>query len=197
MNPVTGDFTADWITDYGAHWLTLMADMRERPVQALEIGSYEGMSACWMLENLLTHPSSWLMCVDPWDGQDATLGARTCEAEARFDANVKTYGIKVRKWKSSSLAALTAMHSLPFSRRFDLIYVDGCHEGLTALTDLVLCWPLLAIGGWLIFDDYGRDDLPVRVQPKQAWDAFVSVQPPGSMTVRFHGRQVLARKESP
>jgi hypothetical protein len=40
--------------------------MAGRPVNFLELGSYEGRSTVWMLESLLTHPQSHITCVDPF-----------------------------------------------------------------------------------------------------------------------------------
>jgi predicted O-methyltransferase YrrM len=37
---------------------------------------------------------------------------------------------------------------------FDLIYIDGHHTIQCVLRDYVLTWPLLKIGGVMIFDDY-------------------------------------------
>lgn len=173
-----------------------MPHFRDQPISALEIGSFEGRSACWMMENLLCHSQSRLACVDPWNGNDATLGAATLAAEHRFDFNTQEYaGLKLYKCKCTSLEFLTARHTMPRAEHFDLIYVDGSHEGIDALTDLLLCWPLVTPGGFLVFDDYNRDAmLGLRVQPKQAWDAFMSMHPPDIFGTMYFGRQAFLLK---
>lgn len=50
------DFTADWFTSYGADWLRLLGHLRSGPARGLEIGSYEGRSAVWLMDNLLVPP---------------------------------------------------------------------------------------------------------------------------------------------
>ena len=40
----------------------------KKNLEFLEIGSFCGNSAAWMLENILTDESSKLTCVDPWNG---------------------------------------------------------------------------------------------------------------------------------
>ena len=61
------EFTHDWFGRYAAYWQELFASRGWRPDTPrtiVEIGSYEGRSALWMLENLLQHPQSRLHCVD-------------------------------------------------------------------------------------------------------------------------------------
>jgi predicted O-methyltransferase YrrM len=189
-------FSADWFTGHAEHWLRLLGHLRDRPVRALEIGSYEGRSACWLLDNLLVHPESKLWCVDPWDGTDPCLEHKTTDAEDLFDGNVRFYGERVLKVRKTSLEFLTTTLAVnPARGLFDLVFVDGDHEGYSALTDLVLSWPLLAPGGTLAFDDYGWSDPRLRAQPRDAWDAWASCKPPGLAEVVQAGRQVFARKE--
>src|SRR5687767_4882149 len=42
----------------------MLAAYRGRKAQFLEIGSFEGASALWVLDRILTHPESSLTCVD-------------------------------------------------------------------------------------------------------------------------------------
>jgi hypothetical protein len=37
----------------------------------------------------------------------------------------------------------------------DILYIDGQHEAPYALMDFVLAWPLMNVGGLIVFDDYG------------------------------------------
>ncbi len=57
-------FTADWFSSHIPHWERLLRPLAGQPIQALEIGSYEGRSAVWLLQEILTHPESRLTCVD-------------------------------------------------------------------------------------------------------------------------------------
>eukprot|EP00903_Cladosiphon_okamuranus_P016547 g15265.t1 len=45
---------------------SLVMSAAERPVNVLEIGSFEGGSALWIAEHLLLHPDSMLICIDLW-----------------------------------------------------------------------------------------------------------------------------------
>ena len=59
---------------------------------------------------------------------------------------------------------------------FDLIYVDGEHHAASALEDAILSFPLLKVGGAMVFDDCGgppdHSDLAL---PTPGVQAFVNV----------------------
>jgi hypothetical protein len=71
------------------------------PTKALEVGSFEGRSALWMLENLLTHPDSTLTVVDTFAGShehvrnEKSWNISVSALEARFDANTARHRHKV------------------------------------------------------------------------------------------------------
>lgn len=73
-------YTADYVTIHIQNWLVWLAEWIGKPeVHFLEIGSYEGRSAVWFLQNILTHPTSTLDCVDLFTGKGL---------EPRFDHNI-------------------------------------------------------------------------------------------------------------
>lgn len=52
-------FTSDYVSEHIPRWRDLFEEYRGQPdVRMLEIGSYEGRSAVWFLENVLTHPTA-------------------------------------------------------------------------------------------------------------------------------------------
>ncbi len=182
----------DWFTWHIPHWTRLFADWAGRaPLRCVEIGSWEGRSAVWLLENLLDAEGSVLHCIDPWD---CPIGEAV---ERRFDHNTalaRSRGTLVKHRRSSTevLPELAA-------GSFDLIYVDGAHAAPDVLTDLVLSWRLLAVGGRMICDDYPLETgiafdggevsfppVPPLERPKPAIDAFLEC---------FAGRYRLLHKE--
>ena len=58
-------FTVDWFTGYIPAWKNVFAATKV-PENILEIGSFEGRSTCWLLENTQAH----VTCVDTWEGSD-------------------------------------------------------------------------------------------------------------------------------
>lgn len=114
----------------------------EPDLQYLEIGVYEGRSAIWMLENVLTHPTARLTGIDIFEGP----------YKDRYLANLQRSGSSDKATTVTGYSQL-ALRELPFNS-FDIIYIDGSHAKDDVLEDAILCWRLLKNGGVLIFDDY-------------------------------------------
>ena len=178
------DLSHDHLTMHLVHWEEWFAALRGRPgLKVLELGSLEGRSALWFVENLLTHPQSHLTCVDIF-WHPAT--------ERRFDNNLAEPVARgqVRKVKESSHAWLARQQGA----QFDLIYVDASHTARDVLLDALLCWRLLRPGGLLLFDDYlwNLQD-PVLERPQLAVDLLLEARLEG-MQVLHRGYQVLVTR---
>jgi hypothetical protein len=147
-----------WFMDNVSHWLDIFDQYRlsERPrIEALEIGSWEGLSAFFLL-NLL--PKARITCVDTWEGADehkaedseTGLDALT-GSEAAFDRNLSRFHGRVEKFKGTSYQYFQSMTD---RQRFDLVYVDGSHHCDDVIVDAVKSFEALKVGGLMIFDDY-------------------------------------------
>jgi predicted O-methyltransferase YrrM len=149
----------------------------------LEIGSFQGRSAVWFLQNILTDPTATLDCLDRFH----ILGT-----EPRFDHNLKMSrrAAQVTKHKGRSediLPGLTPAH-------YDAIYVDGSHRALNVLMDAMLAWQLLKPCGVLFFDDYTwQMDLPPTERPQMAIDLFLKAHH-AALDVMHFDYQVAVRK---
>jgi predicted O-methyltransferase YrrM len=179
-------FTRDWVSPYKESWTKHLQHLRGKPAHGLEIGTFEGRSALWFLENILTNPDASITCVDIFPAP----------YEQRFDANVVASGLerKIKKVKGDSKFALRT-----FPRdTYDFVYVDGSHDAKDVLSDAVLAWELLKPGGVMIFDDYqwtgsaAEKFRPARI-PEIAIDAFLHVYEP-YMDVVQKDYQVIVRK---
>ncbi len=133
-------FTQDWFTHNIPIWkrhlqeFTGIADF-----QVVEIGSFQGMSACWLLDNILTHPTAKITCIDLY-------------FQEHFKGNIVKTGaadrvIELQGYSQDLLVDLT-------SEYYDVAYIDGCHKPTSALQDAILSWRLVKVGGLMIFDDY-------------------------------------------
>jgi predicted O-methyltransferase YrrM len=186
-------FTTDWFTHNAPSWDTHLSPLRDRVIDYLEIGSWEGRSALFLCELL---PKARLTCVDLWQ-YHPHLQAPVKENEAAeklFDTNTAPYAERIRKIKGRSAWALDILRSEDAT--FDVIYIDGDHTRWGVLIDTVLAWPLLRIGGIMIFDDYLLDlDQPRGDRPKDAVDLFhrTFVE---CMTVLHSEWQVFAKKKA-
>lgn len=176
----TYSFSTDYVSYVEPHWLHYLGEFQDREnFHLLEIGSYEGRSAIWFLEHLLTHPTSTITCVDK-------------KFRDVFDANIQATGVgdKVTKLLGRSQ---TILPTLP-PHHYALIYIDGSHIAADVLADGCASWRLVKPGGLIIFDDY-RWGLhkPPSERPKLGIDQFLD-EFQAQVDVIYKGYQVIVRK---
>lgn len=147
----------------------------QRPRTIVEVGSYEGSSAWWIMQNLLLSPESRLYCIDAW--------AEGNGGNERYELFLKNIGelparaqIEViRDWSQNALRGLLAR-----GVQADVLYIDGGHDAPTVLRDLVTGFDLVKTSGIVICDDYLWDDPTwggnrTLGRPKIALDAFTTI----------------------
>jgi predicted O-methyltransferase YrrM len=169
-------FTADWFSWNLADWTKILSGVSV--TRALEIGSYEGRSATWLIENVLAKDGSQLVAVDAWGAQEVT--AETRRVEEAFDRNIaiarkRFPGVRVEKCKGASAWVLPLLLARGEGGSYDFVYVDANHGAADVLSDLVMAFHLCKPGGLIFCDDYlwfqQRDPLET---PKIAIDAFTT-----------------------
>lgn len=146
------EFTEDWTIQVREAWpehVLPHVDI-EAELHWLEIGSFEGRSALWIVENLLKNPRSSLTCVDPWQPWPRYGDKIDFDYEVSFDRNTRDVS-QIVKRKGRSVDVLPTF-SL---RSFDGAYVDGNHDEEDVLQDARMVLPLVKLGGLMVFDDYG------------------------------------------
>jgi predicted O-methyltransferase YrrM len=123
----------------------------------LEIGSYEGLSSVFFADNLLNHPESSLMCVDPFlntDNNDHSILLQNNE-ELNFDYNIK-------KCKNAEKINVQKITSDDFfvknDKTYNIIYIDGSHEIDYIMRDMENSFKVLEKNGIMWMDDYGGGD---------------------------------------
>ena len=161
------------------------------PTRILEIGSYEGASACYLIEALGQQKDIEIHCIDTWeeDLENKESGSAQTDmpaVEKRFQQNTQMaigkVGNKVAltKHKGYSDVELSKLIASGKQGYFDFIYVDGSHQAPDVLVDAVLSFRLLKINGVIAFDDYlWQEQLPYGTDPircpKLAIDAFTNI----------------------
>lgn len=194
------EYTSDWFSYAINNFETVKKSFYGDINDILEIGSHEGRSASWILQNMLGDQGT-LTCIDPFANhhinpfRDTTYTADEAVLQ-RFYANVaeakkpeQTLNV-LRGLSYYALADLIAQR-----KSFDFIYVDGNHQADATLTDACMCFGLLKPGGFMLFDDYLWDHLPdVLDQGKMSIDAFVNMFLP-SINISAIGYQLLIQKK--
>jgi hypothetical protein len=129
--------------------------MAGRPnLQFLQIGAFTGDASVWMLENVLTDPSSLLMDVDTWGGSDEADHKEFDwhDVHMTYLTRMNKYP-NVRAYRRSSEGFFRAGYAAPLPP-FDFIYIDGDHRAPSVLRDAMSAFDCLKVGGILAFDDY-------------------------------------------
>jgi len=170
-----GTFTHDWFLHQIGPWEPLFRELEGCSARLLEIGSFEGFSACYMLWRL---PDAQLTCIDTFAGsvEHAVSDTDLATLEEVFMRNVTMVDAsRVRTMVDDSRRALLDLAAE--EQRCDLVYVDGSHLGLDVLVDTALAWRLVTDGGFLVWDDYGWKGLgeDALLRPGPAIDAFLGL----------------------
>jgi len=193
-------FTKDWFNWAPEVWKQLIPLLPARR-KFLEIGSFEGRSTVWIVENMMEDGGE-VYCIDTWEGGEEHGAENMSEVEKRFRHNRKLLMDKyedrhISTEKGTSLKCLAGWltPSVVSNEVFDFIYIDGSHVAKDVLTDACMAWPLLKPEGLMVFDDYmwgnPRDALH---RPKIAIDAFTTIF--GETAEIIHvGYQLVVRKK--
>lgn len=176
-------FSNGWFLNNGnpTRWEKLI--LKENPRKILEIGSYEGQSTCFLIEKLSDGTDLEVHALDNWEGgiehQAEEVDMSVVEQNFNFNvqlASKNKSNIKIYKHKGYSDALMPKMLASGMKNYFDLVYIDGSHEAPDVLSDAIMGFQLLKIGGIMAFDDYlpPLNNNPLETA-KPAIDSFTNV----------------------
>jgi predicted O-methyltransferase YrrM len=151
------------------------------PNSIIEIGTYEGRTTWFITDsysNLL--PKMDIYCIDPHDtSYDLTTDLKVVKENFLHNLSVcKNKNIHyINKTSDDGLLELISKNV-----KAQFIFVDGDHRGSTVLSDLVLAFKLLEVGGIILCDDVNWRhpetssimDSP-NMSPRMAVENFIQV----------------------
>jgi len=151
------NFTEDWFTHNIPNFEKCMSALSKREL-FMEIGSYEGRSTCWLLQNGLAEDGEFT-CIDPFNGSVEHGGIDFDAVKERFLSNTQearrgTQFVDLHEATSYTVLSWLILDTVGETEVYDFIYVDGSHAPDVALTDACMAWGLLRSGGVMLFDDY-------------------------------------------
>lgn len=174
-------FTTDWVTPHEENWRKhVLPLLPESKRSWLELGSFEGRSALWVLDNALRNGDE-LVCVDTFYWPDR---------ERTFDHAIGSRATKVVAKTVHYLAK--AIHE---RKRFHAVYIDADHSPTGVLQDAVMAFQCTHPYGAMIFDDYPWTWPDGRPGPKAGIDTFLDLYAK-HLKVLHHGWQVIVQKAS-
>lgn len=172
------DFTStqDWFSFNVDTWTSLFPLVHSNNPRILEIGTWEGRSAVFLITQLC-HNGGEIVCIDHFDLMRTTAGR---ERYAKVIHNLSLTGEHFRVMDEFSIPALMTLleeEMVSVDPGFDWIYVDGSHEADDTFLDGEMVWRLARKGAIVIFDDYHWDKEPEDSphHPKRGIDAFMSL----------------------
>ena len=186
------NFTANWFDSDESQkkdLCNILPYKTNDEIHILEIGSYEGMSTVWFVENILNNEKSTITCVDPWDdysqdtksmgsygSSDASCKFKTRKIKDVFLNNIEVTGKKNQVLVKQGMSNKILPSLIVEDKEYDVIYIDGNHVAPFVLMDAIMSWNLLKNNGIMIFDDYlWMPDIAKTLRPKMAIDHFIEV----------------------
>jgi predicted O-methyltransferase YrrM len=167
-------FTTDWFTGQSYYWKDMMK-MIPNKKDFLEIGSFEGRSTVWLIENGIDNGGS-ITCIDTWSGSEEHSTLNMNDTEANFDYNIslaKKQFLNKNVIKNKNYSHLGLANLIDNKKEFDFIYIDGSHTSWDTMTDSCMAFKMLRKDGVMVFDDYLWNDIKdIMHRPKTAIDYF-------------------------
>lgn len=137
--------TKDYFSLNAYYW-DLVINKNFKKFSYLEIGSWEGNSAMFILNNFNTEK---VTCVDIWDLHHDAGKDEQIRRFNNFQSNLDEFNGRFSFYKNTSDEFFTNNRE-----KYDVIYIDGWHEAPQVYKDICNSWNCLNIGGIIICDDF-------------------------------------------
>ena len=179
----------DWLT----HKVPLIMDYfnnksKNDYIEILEIGSWEGRSACFFLRYF---KNSKITCVDTWGGSSENFNDITTnleKVEKNFDKNVLDFKNRVTKSKAKSKKFFEENR-----RKFDFIYIDGSHYYDDVLNDAKEGFKILKEDCYMLLDDCDWNFYEYGKNPINAINLFLKLNKE-KIEIIYISSQILIKK---
>ncbi|MBR8827300.1 MAG: tetratricopeptide repeat protein [Gomphosphaeria aponina SAG 52.96 = DSM 107014] len=138
MNEKNYQFTKNSLINKIPIWEENLQELANQPIQALEIGSEQGMVACWLLDHILTHPTAKLICIEQQFSEE-------------FAENIEKTGAadKVEKLEGDLDKLLESLEK----NAYDLVNIGYKITNKTSIEEkAAISWERLKVGGVIILN---------------------------------------------
>lgn len=149
------------------------------PHKMIEIGTYEGRTSFWLSDLVIDAGHAIeIYVIDPHERSDDLSDISFNTIKNNFLYNLSAHKGKVNYINKYSTDGLLELINSDI--KVNLVYIDGDHRASQVMTDLVLAWQLLTVGGLILCDDYNgwkfKDNNgceAAQMSPKMAIDSFI------------------------
>jgi len=178
---MTYTFTQDFNVGAGSYTnIEFLVKTFGIPSTIIEVGVFEGSTTFWMSDRLSGFdPKFKIYAIDPHVGSPDIKCDDFSPIKNNFLKNLEYNSHKNVEYipKFSSDALLDLINA---GVKAQLIYIDGDHTASTVLSDLVLAWRCLELGGVILCDDtnswryYDEKGFPaIQMSPRMAVESFI------------------------
>ena len=124
------------------------------------------------LNVLYNYKNAHVISIDLWDvpnKNSEALEVDFSEVERRFDKNLSEFDFL--KIKSDSVVSMRQLAKQ--NRKFDIIYIDGSHNGEDILSDAIESFKLVNLNGIIILDDIVNINDKIKKQSFEGFNSFL------------------------
>jgi glycosyltransferase involved in cell wall biosynthesis/predicted O-methyltransferase YrrM len=148
-------------------------------LRVLDVGGGDGCAACWLLDNVLTHASAQITCINRLEitaqNQDSIHLEVRQPDEDGFGANLAKTNCpqKARTIVGNPQMILRSL----ISNSYDLLYIHHAFSASDVLEIILLSWGLLKVGGMMILDhdEFNSSQKTTGKLSNVAIDAFLNI----------------------
>ncbi|MDQ6917688.1 MAG: class I SAM-dependent methyltransferase [Pseudomonadota bacterium] len=98
-------FSQDWFSQHIPIWSRLLQEFKAKAgLRVLEIGTFEGWSTCWLLENIVTGEGAHIDCIDTFGGAGDMVALKLDMSNMRevFESNIASWRDRVTVYAACS-----------------------------------------------------------------------------------------------
>ena len=172
-------FTTNWLKYDNLEKLKNIFSKNNQAIDILELGTYEGRCAFYMLHNLCSHKDSKITTIDFAKPKNLEYNLSICNSN------------KLKFIQDDFFNIIPKL--LTTKNKYDLIYIDGGKDSKITIFQIVNSWKLLKKNGILYLDDYTWDEKTGK-RPKEAIDFFLSLYK-NNYDIVFKNSQVAVIKK--
>jgi predicted O-methyltransferase YrrM len=158
------DFTKElWFVGNHKTFDAILKRLNEKhdAIVIAEIGSFQGMSICYMNDNIPLSKNAKLICIDP-------------NFQPEFRSNINQ-SINPKRVVAIEEKSHDYLHILE-PKSIHMVHVDGWHVAPQVFIDGLLSVRVIGNEGFIVFDDYLKEDQTRLGQTvKMGVDAFMSI----------------------